>query len=111
MKSRYLLLKCHLVSLSVPKHSSCEKETLVLIKGVCKNAGTSPSIPYECSLKESRLSLGFRICMNSVFSSAISTVGCISVDPEANLGVLERSDAYGHVKVLLNPVRIHPLVA
>lgn len=107
----YLLLKCHLVSLSVPKHSSCEKETLILIKKVCENAGTSPSLACECSLKESWLSLGFRICMNSKFSSAISTVGCISVHPEANLGVLERSDAHSHVKVLLNPMHIHPLVA
>lgn len=45
------------------------------------------------------------------FPSAVSTVGSVSVDPEANLGVLERSDAHSHVIVLLNSVHIHPLVA
>lgn len=48
-------------------------------------------------------------CCN--FLLAISTVGIISMNPEADLGVLEGSDAHGHVVILLHAVDIHPLVA
>lgn len=43
--------------------------------------------------------------------SAVGAVGVLSVNPEADLGVLKGGDAHRHVVVLLHSVDIHPLVA